>query len=149
MPGAIPPAAQAATPLCTRGVRCPDSQNSLKALCVAMPRCSGCDKPSPGRGQGAILGGCMTKGLPKGRPFVFDLVRLPGAGAQYDSGGTPPGINGISYNSLQTGRKGSGPFPPTGRCPDKYPGGPGCRCPPRGGRWALPDQNRGCVWWGP
>ena len=36
--------------------------------------------PSGHRTQGAILAGCMTKGLPKGRPFVFGLVLLPSAG---------------------------------------------------------------------
>ena len=39
--------------------------------------------PSRHGTQGAILAGCMTKGLPKGRPFVFGLVLLPSAAAQY------------------------------------------------------------------
>ena len=112
----IPQSAFADSSLCTREVRWPDGHTVF-----ALARCA-----------------CLGK-----ESMTAQALGLPGAAAQYDSGGTPPGINGISYNFLQTGRKGSGPFPPTDGGPDRYPGGPGCRCPPRGGRWALPDQNKG------
>ena len=68
------------------GVEWPYSPRLYGLLCLGIPGLAA----SPGRGQGAILAGCMTKGLPKGRSFVFGLVLLPSAAAQFGCSVTLP-----------------------------------------------------------